>query len=117
MAAESAPAPVPPQRLVVYYTLLTLAVAAVVVVVLAVVPKPTAEPSISGGYDLAPPTGCLGKQVNVSQSGQFVSIDAVEGDAGGSVRFEDGRLTGPVTCGDGRSAHLDARAGGGSLRG
>src|SRR4051795_10675871 len=117
MAAETAPAPVPPRRLVVYYTLLTLAVAAVAIVVLAVVAKPTAEPSISGGYDLVPPGGCLGKQVNLSQSGQFVAIEAVQGDAGGSVRFEDGRLNGTVTCGNGRDAHLQARAGGGTLRG
>ena len=67
---EAPPRAVPRGRLIAYYVLLALAVGAVAVIVLAVVPKPKAQPSIAGGYDLVPPNGCLGKQVNLSQSGQ-----------------------------------------------
>lgn len=70
----SAPPPVPRGRLIAYYGLLALAVGAVAVIVLAVVPKPKAKPNIAGGYDLVPPKGCLGKQVNLSQSGEFVDL-------------------------------------------
>ena len=65
---EAPPRAVPRGRLIAYYVLLALAVGAVAVIVLAVVPKPKAQPSIAGGYDLVPPNGCLGKQVNLSQS-------------------------------------------------
>src|SRR3954447_11559457 len=114
---EPAPPRVPRGRLVAYYALLVAVVGAVVVLVLAVVPKPKAQPNIAGGYDLVPAKGCLGKQVNLSQSGQFVDLDAVEGDAGGSTRFRHGRLTGTVMCQNGHSAKLDATAAGGALHG
>jgi Kef-type K+ transport system membrane component KefB len=114
---EPAPPSVPRGRLVAYYALLVAVVGAVALFVLAVVNKPKAQPNIAGGYDLVPLQGCLGKQVNLNQSGQFVDIDAVEGDAGGSARFRHGRLTGTVSCEDGHSAKLDARAGDGALRG
>jgi K+:H+ antiporter len=114
---EPAPPPVPRGRLIAYYTLLALAVGAVAVIVLAVVPKPDAQPNIAGGYDLVPPNGCLGKQVNLSQSGQFVDLDAVQGSAGGNLRFRDGHLTGGVSCQNGSSGHVDARAASGRLVG
>ena len=111
------PARGPRGRLIAYYVLLALAVGAVAVIVLAVVPKPKAQPSIAGGYDLVPPNGCLGKQVNLSQSGQFVDLEAVQGSAGGNLRFKDGRLTGGVSCQNGASGQLDAHAASGRLAG
>jgi Kef-type K+ transport system membrane component KefB len=113
----NAPPPVPRGRLVLYYGLLALAVGAVAVIVLAVVPKPKAQPNIAGGYDLVPPRGCLGKQVNLSQSGQFVDLEAVQGDAGGSARVRHGRITGTVDCNGGGSGKVDLRAGKGALVG
>jgi len=112
---EAPPRAVPRGRLIAYYSLLALAVGAVAVIVLAVVPKPKAQPSIAGGYDLVPANGCLGKQVNLSQSGQFVDLEAVQGSAGGNLRFKDGRLTGGVSCQNGASGQLDARATSGRL--
>ena len=114
---EAPPRAVPRGRLIAYYSLLALAVGAVAVIVLAVVPKPKAQPSIAGGYDLVPANGCLGKQVNLSQSGQFVDLEAVQGSAGGNLRFKDGRLTGGVSCQNGASGQLDARATSGRLAG
>ena len=107
---EAPPRAVPRGRLIAYYALLALAVGAVAVIVLAVVPKPKAQPSIAGGYDLVPPHGCLGEQINLSQSGQFVDLEAVQGSAGGNLRFKDGRLTGSVSCQNGASGQLDAHA-------
>src|SRR5919197_1923273 len=114
---EPAPSPVPHKRLIAFYALLALAVAAVAVIVLVIVPKPKAQPNIAGGYDLLPPPGCLGRQANLSQSGQFVDLEAVQGSAGGNLRFRDGRLTGTVGCQDGSSGRLDARAASGRLVG
>ena len=114
---EPAPHPVPRGRLIAYYTLLAVAVTAVAVLVLAVVHKPHAQPNIAGGYDLVPAEGCLGEQVNLTQSGQFVDLEAVQGDAGGGLRFRDGHLTGGVECRDGSSARLDAHAASGRLVG
>jgi hypothetical protein len=114
---EPAPSPVPHKRLIAFYALLALAVAAVAVIVLAIVPKPKAQPNIAGGYDLVPPRGCLGRQANLSQSGQFVDLEAVQGSAGGNLRFRDGRLTGTVGCQDRSSGRLDARAASGRLVG
>jgi Kef-type K+ transport system membrane component KefB len=114
---EPAPPPVPRRRLLVYYLILAAAVGAIAVVVLAVLPKPKAQPGIAGGYDLVPAAGCLGAQADLSQSGQFVDLEAVQGDAGGNLRFRHGRLTGTVSCQDGHSAPLSARAAGGRLAG
>jgi Kef-type K+ transport system membrane component KefB len=114
---EPAPPPVPRGRLIAFYAVLAAAVAAVAIVVLAVVPKPKAQPSIAGGYDLVPARACLGEQVNLSQSGQFIDLEAAQGDAGGNLRFRHGRLSGGVTCQDGRSALVHARAAGGRLAG
>jgi hypothetical protein len=113
----SAPPPVARGRLIAYYGLLALAVGAVAVIVLAVAPKPKAQPNIAGGYDPLPPKGCLGKQVNLSQSGEFVDLEAVQGDAGGSARFRHGRIAGTVDCDGGGSAKLDVRAARGALAG
>src|SRR3954462_8587492 len=114
---EPAPPRVPRGRLVAYYALLVAVVGAVVVLVLAVVPKPKAQPNIAGGYDLVPPKGCLGKQVNLSPSGEIADLEHVQGNAGGSGRSRHGRTAGTGDGAGGGSAQLDVRARKGALAG
>ena len=54
-------------------------------------------PAIAGIYKA---DTCLGSNLEVTQSGQFVDFDG-EGSAGGKMRLQDGRVTGDVTCTDG----------------
>ena len=51
---------------------------------------------------------CLGSDFDVKQSGHSSPSTAPTA-SGGALRFEHGRLTGDVTCVDGRQAPLDAR--------
>ena len=60
-------------------------------------------PAVAGIYEA---DACLGSNVEVTQSGQFVDFDG-EGSAGGKLRLEDGRLTGDVTCTDGAGGEAD----------
>jgi Kef-type K+ transport system membrane component KefB len=56
-------------------------------------------PAIAGIYRLTP-NRCLGDDVRVDQSGQFVDL------AGGKLRLRHGRLAGDVSCAGGGSARL-----------
>src|SRR5215210_1519714 len=96
------------RRLSAYYVLLAVAATAVTVVVLAAGSKSDPQPAIAGGYDVAAGRACLGEQVDVRQSGQFLALQHSDGSSVGKPRFEDGRLDGTVECTDGRSARLDA---------
>ena len=60
-------------------------------------------PLIAGIYEA---DSCLGSNLEVTQSGQFVDFDGT-GSAGGKLRLEDGRLTGDVTCTDGEGGEAD----------
>jgi Kef-type K+ transport system membrane component KefB len=56
--------------------------------------------------DEAMGTDCLGDTIELSQSGRFVSLEGAN-DAGGQLLLEGRRLTGTVTCGDGREEQAD----------
>ncbi len=60
-------------------------------------------PLIAGIYEA---DSCLGSNLEVIQSGQFVDFDGT-GSAGGKLRLEDGRLTGDVNCTDGEGGEAD----------
>ena len=72
-----------------------------------------AQPSIAGGYDVTAGAECLGPQVDVRQSGQFVALQHPDGTVAGRVRLRDGRLKGTVTCIGGADAQLAAPIAGG----
>ncbi len=64
-----------------------------------------AAPGIAGVYD-ATATLCLGTELTLTQSGQFVDLDGTDG-VNGKLRLRDDRLTGDVDCRDGTTARFD----------
>jgi len=96
------------RRLTIYYLVLVVAVAAVATLVLAAGAKEDPEPAIAGGYDVTQGQVCLGDQVDLRQSGQFVGLRRTDGSGAGKLRFENGRLTGEATCLDGDKQPLRA---------
>jgi Kef-type K+ transport system membrane component KefB len=109
----------PARRLIVYYAILAACTIVVVVVVFAAGSDENTQPSIAGGYDVAPPAaGCTGLQMDVSQSGQFVGLRRPDGTVLSRARLRDGRLKGDVQCvGGGQRALVAAVAVKGVLAG
>jgi hypothetical protein len=102
-------APTPPRgRLVAFYIGLAVITAAVVAVVISIGTGEDPQPPIAGGYNVSGESACLGPQFDLKQSGQFVNAENAEETLSGSLRFEDGKLTGTVDCIDGGSQELDA---------
>ena len=96
------------RTLVAIYVVMAIAVATVATVCISAGQDLEPEPPIAGGYDLNRPDPCLGATFDLRQSGEFVNVENAEGSLGGSLRFEQGRLTGDVSCVDGESADLQA---------
>jgi Kef-type K+ transport system membrane component KefB len=113
-------------RLTIFYAFLAVVTAAVAIIVISAGKDEKAQPSIAGGYDAAAPNACLGAPLppssgpplpptapaqpkpggpsfDVKQSGQFVNFTNAQGNLGGKLRFKDGRLTGGVSCVNGRT--------------
>ena len=105
------------RRLTAYYVVLAAAVAVVATLVLTAGSKEEPQNSIVGGYDVTQGQTCLGDQVDVRQSGQFVSLLRSDGSSTGKLRFEDGSLTGPVTCTNGEEQDLRATVESGTMEG
>jgi len=106
------PSPPPPARLsgrrtlIIYYTLLTVATVAVGLYVFVLAGTPRAPQPIAGGYDLSPGSGCLGDEVDLQQSGQFVDLVGLASGVRGQLRLRAARISGSVRCAGGRSAAL-----------
>ncbi|HEV3229213.1 MAG TPA: cation:proton antiporter [Solirubrobacteraceae bacterium] len=100
------------RRLIAYYGVLGAAFAAVLVLVLIAGGRETAAKPIAGGYDAQAGLSCLGPQVDVTQSGQFVDLGNPQGTLGGKLRLVGQRLTGTVSCMKGGSQRLDATVSG-----
>ena len=114
-AGDDTGTPAGGRRLVAFYLVLAALTVAAVALVIAAGADEEPQPEIAGGYHAATPA-CLGQEFDVKQSGQFVSLDGA-GELGGALRFEQGKLTGDVTCVDGRRTDLRARVGGGRILG
>ncbi|MEA2424339.1 MAG: hypothetical protein QOH13_749, partial [Thermoleophilaceae bacterium] len=98
------------RRLGFFYASLALVVAAAAAAVIAGAGSAKPQPAIAGGYDVSAGSRCLGPQVDVIQSGQFVSLAAPAATkVQGKLRLKHGRVTGTVTCADGRKAQIVAR--------
>jgi hypothetical protein len=107
------------RRVAVAYVLLLAFVAVVAAVVLRAGADRRPAPAVGGAYrlDQAPPClGGPGGRLELAQSGQFVGLDG-PGATSGELRLRGGRLTGPVTCRDGRRAAADWAAAGTTLSG
>ena len=96
------------RRLTAYYIVLLAAVAVVATYVLSVGAETEPQTAIAGGYDVSPGEACLGEQVDLRQSGQFVSMQRADGSTVGKLRFENDRLTGDVSCLEGGKQPLEA---------
>ena len=106
------------RRLGLYYLGLAAALVAVVVVVFSVGGDVDAQPPIAGGYDVDQGKDCLTAQVDLRQSGQFVTLQRSGGGRTiAKLRFRGSRLTGDATCVDGSRAPLEATVSGEEVRG
>ena len=64
----------------------------------------------SGRYAVDASAGCLGRTFDLRQSGQFAALETVGGAANGSLRVDDGAITGTIECVDGSEDEADLRA-------
>jgi Kef-type K+ transport system membrane component KefB len=120
-------------RMTIYYVVLAVITAVVAVVVLSAGKDEKAQPSIAGGYDATGPAACLGAppppatgaplpasaptqpavlgpSFDVKQSGQFVNLSNTQGTLGAKLRLQSGKLTGDVSCVNGKTAHFTGTA-------
>ncbi len=104
-------------RVAIYYAILVPVTAAVIAIVIAAGSGKHAEPAIAGGYDAAAGRGCLGGKFDVTQSGQFVSLDNAQSTLSGNLKLKQGRLTGTVHCVNHAPGAIDARFRAGTLEG
>src|SRR3954469_16186970 len=100
-----------------YYVVLLAAVAIVAVVVISAGEKEKAQPGIAGGYDVSQGQACLGDQVDLRQSGQFVTLHRADGSSAGKLRFHQPRLTGDASCATGAARPVRATVRNGALQG
>jgi Kef-type K+ transport system membrane component KefB len=128
------------RRLIAFYAIVAIATAAVTIYVINRGSGEHAQPSIAGGYDVQGPNPCIGPlpvaavgaplpatapaqpvasgpQFDVQQSGQFVNLTNLRQTLGGKLRLHPTtlaggghRLTGSVSCANGRSLQMDAVA-------
>jgi len=107
------------KRLPIYYTVLTLVAGSLAVLAIVVGSGRDAQPAIAGPYEVAdgPARACLGSTFDIRQSGQFVAIEGGDAGASGNLRFQEGRITGDVSCVEGGTRALDLRVEDEQLRG
>ena len=113
-------APSAPGDLLVHYALLALVTAGVVDLRVRL-RRQQARPAADrrGLRRLGRPAqrACLGRKIELAQSGRFVTISNAQSTLGGALKFVNGRLSGAVSCVRGRSAQLDAHVSDGVLAG
>ena len=105
------------RRLTAYYVVLVIAVAAVATLVLSAGSREEPEPAIAGGYDVTRGQACLGEQIDLRQSGQFVGLRRADGSEAGKLRFQAPRLTGEASCRSGGTRPLRATVRDGAVAG
>src|SRR5919197_5345996 len=98
--------PASSRRLLAYYATLAVAVVAVAIAVFSAGDGVKAQPSIAGGYDVTAGADCLGPQIDIRQSGQFVALQRPDGTVAARARVQHGRVTGSVDCLGGASERL-----------
>src|SRR5437588_8354347 len=117
MSAPDSTSRLPVRRLVVYYGLLLAALAAVMSVTMIYGGREHPAKPIAGGYDVAQGGACMGAQVDLIQSGEFVNLGNAQGTLSGHLRLRGSRLSGSASCLTGKPAPLDAQARGLNLTG
>ncbi len=130
----------PKRRMTAFYAALALVTAIVAIIVFSAGKDEKSQPSIAGGYDAVGPAACLGApppkptgaplpataptqpavtgpSFDVKQSGQFVNFSNTQGTLGGKLREKGGKgsdgprkLSGDVSCVNGKTAHFEGTA-------
>lgn len=104
-------------RLTVFYVVLAVFVAAGMAIGFSLGSADEPEREVAGQYEATPPDACLGSAFDLRQSGQFGSFSNADASIGGSIRIEDGAVTGTVDCIDGSTAEVELTAADGKLAG
>jgi Kef-type K+ transport system membrane component KefB len=99
--AEPAQTDIGRRRLVVGYAVLVTLLVAAIAISISFGRDEHAAPAIGGFYSST--SACLGDDLKLSQSGQFVDAS---GTASGKLRLQDRKLTGTVSCAGGGTAAL-----------
>lgn len=105
------------RRIALFYLVVLAVVAAGVAISVALGSDQEAQPSIAGGYLLSAPSECLGEELELSQSGQFVNLKNEAETLSGELRFRDPDLEGDVRCLGGERVPLAAGVEGELIRG
>jgi Kef-type K+ transport system membrane component KefB len=105
------------RRLLAFYLAMAVVVGVVAAIAITAGEREEAETPIAGGYDVTEGGACLGEKFDVKQSGRFVNLTNADETLGGKLELRDGELTGDVSCVDGGTAELDARADGRTIEG
>src|SRR5919106_2677292 len=105
------------RRLLVFYLVMAVVVGVVAAIAITAGEREEAETPIAGGYDVTAGADCLGDKFDVKQSGRFVNLTNPDETLGGKLELRDGDLTGDVSCLEGGTAELDARADGRTIDG
>ncbi len=113
---EEAAAP-PQRRILVFYALIAAIVAAGVAISVSLGEDKEAAPAIAGGYALDQDNPCLGSEIELEQSGEFVNLGNSDDTISGRLRFQDGRLTGDAECLDDAAQPLEATVEGTGIAG
>jgi Kef-type K+ transport system membrane component KefB len=99
------------RRLAIAYAVMAATLAATLLGSLALGSHRKPAVNAAGLYQVDPPAPCLGRQVEVRQSGRFADI-AGERDSTGRLEVDRQRLSGQVRCADGSTASLQATVAG-----
>jgi Kef-type K+ transport system membrane component KefB len=116
--ADVPPPPPSRTRLLTYYAILGVLTAAAITLVLVLGSHNRhPQPAIAGGYTVATGSSCLGAELELAQSGEFVQLSNTAATLKGNLRFRDNRLKGMITCVDGDRAAFAATVAAGALHG
>lgn len=95
------------------YAVLAVATGAAFAVALALGGDVDAEKGVAGTYTIDPASSCLGAELEVRQSGQFLSLGAREGGRpSAKARLDGDAVTGDVQCLEGADGPIEARMAG-----
>ncbi len=92
------------------YAVLAVVTVAAFALVLGIGGDTGAEKGVAGTYTIEPPSSCLGVELEIKQSGQFLSLGTREGGKpSAQARLDGDQVTGDVQCLEGGDGPIEAR--------